>query len=229
MRKLEALARACEAHGRLPSLPGAQLGAQDAVKRLAVAWQSEPDLTGLGIAVALRCGARARGRARETASRPVWTGPGAIGEQRLTAAELVGVITSARQRVLLLSYATYTLPEVADALRAALARGCTVDGVFETEEDSAGNYSGPSTPFAAVEGMTRWRWPATKRGQGAALHAKLLVADGVRALVGSANLTHRALHHNLEAGVLVQDPVVATAFEEHVRRLMADGTLQVCA
>lgn len=37
------------------------------------------------------------------------------------------------------------------------------------------------------------------------LHAKILI-DGLRALVGSANLTHRALTANLEAGVLIEDP-----------------------
>jgi phosphatidylserine/phosphatidylglycerophosphate/cardiolipin synthase-like enzyme len=49
--------------------------------------------------------------------------------------------------------------------------------------------------------------------------------DGRRALVGSANLTNRALTANLEAGVLVADPQVAEAIEEHVRELMAAGEL----
>ena len=226
--QLEALARAWEERDEVAPLHGAQPGARNAVKHLRAAWLAEPALTGRGVAVALRCGARARKSAQETACRPVWTGPGAKGEQRLTSAELVGVVASATRSVLVVSYATYTLPEVADALRDALERGCSVDAVFESGEDSGGGYSGPSTPFAAVDGIVRWRWPANKRGQGAALHAKLLVADGRRALVGSANLTHRALHANLEAGVLVQDPVVAGAFEEHVRRLMADGTLERC-
>ena len=57
------------------------------------------------------------------------------------------------------------------------------------------------------------------------LHAKLLIVDGRRALVGSANLTHRALTANLEAGVLIEDPDVAAGLEEHVLDLMAGGTL----
>jgi hypothetical protein len=39
---------------------------------------------------------------------------------------------------------------------------------------------------------------------------ELLVVDRERALVGSANLTHRARQHNLEAGVLIADPDVRT-------------------
>lgn len=60
---------------------------------------------------------------------------------------------------------------------------------------------------------------------GAVLHANLLIVDGRRALVGSANLTHRALTANLEAGVLIEDPDLAGGLEEHVLDLMADGTL----
>jgi phosphatidylserine/phosphatidylglycerophosphate/cardiolipin synthase-like enzyme len=51
------------------------------------------------------------------------------------------------------------------------------------------------------------------------------VVDGRRALVGSANLTQRALTANLEVGVLVRDPVVAQAIEAHIHELMANGVL----
>jgi phosphatidylserine/phosphatidylglycerophosphate/cardiolipin synthase-like enzyme len=57
------------------------------------------------------------------------------------------------------------------------------------------------------------------------LHAKLLVVDRRRALVGSANLTHRALTANLEAGVLIEDYDLAAELDDHVRHLIADGTL----
>ncbi len=57
------------------------------------------------------------------------------------------------------------------------------------------------------------------------MHAKALVVDGRRALVGSANLTHRALAYNLELGVLVRDPAVAAAIEAHVLELMEGGVL----
>lgn len=224
--QVELLAKRSESHGSLGALPGATPGAQDAVAKLQAAWHGEAGVTGPGLALALRCGLRARLAARETACRPVWTGPGSKGRERLTSAELVGVIAGAARRVLVVSYATYTLPEVADALRAAVKRGCTVDAVFETEEDSGGAYSGPSTPFASVDGMRRWRWPPAKRDEHAKLHAKLLIADGARALVGSANLTHPALHRNLEAGVLIRDPVVAAAYEQHIRGLMVEGTLE---
>lgn len=113
-------------------------------------------------------------------------------------------------------------------LAAAIERGCQVNVVFETEEDSAGSYSSfTSTPFGTIDGIVRWRWPLAERpAKGAALHAKVLVVDGRRALIGSANLTNRALTANLEAGVLIEDPDVAAALEQYVRRLMDHGALE---
>jgi phosphatidylserine/phosphatidylglycerophosphate/cardiolipin synthase-like enzyme len=44
------------------------------------------------------------------------------------------------------------------------------------------------------------------------MHAKMLIADGARAYVGSANLTDTSIHYNLELGVFLDHP-------ETVRRL----------
>jgi len=69
-----------------------------------------------------------------------------------------------------------------------------------------------------VTGARRWRWPTDHRSPGASLHAKLLVVDARRALVGSANLTRRALTANLEAGVLIEGPDLAAEFHAHVQK-----------
>jgi hypothetical protein len=77
--------------------------------------------------------------------------------------------------------------------------------------------------------------PRSLTGQGdetACLHAKCVVVDDERALVTSANLTEAAQHRNIEAGVLVDDPLFAYAlriqFESliergHVRRVTGLG------
>jgi phosphatidylserine/phosphatidylglycerophosphate/cardiolipin synthase-like enzyme len=229
--QVEALAAACagrrEPHGSLNHVvAGAVPGAHDAIALLAAAWRSHESLTGDGVALALGVGLRARRAADACRSRPVWTGPGAKGDQRLTAAVLHELVVHAQERILLVSFAAYTLAELATDLQDAVQRGCEVDVVFETEEDSAGAYSGPqSMPFGSVMGARRWRWPSHHREPGAVLHAKLLVVDGRRALVGSANLTHRALTANLEAGVLIEDRDLATELEDHVRDLMISGIL----
>jgi phosphatidylserine/phosphatidylglycerophosphate/cardiolipin synthase-like enzyme len=229
--QVEALAAACHGSDRPRStltkvVAGASPGAHEAIAQLASTWASQPSLGGDGIALALRVGLAARREADACRSLPVWTGPGATGEQRLTAAVLHELISGARERVLLVSFAAFTLAELAADLEAAVERGCTVDVVFETAEDSGGAYSGPQArPFGGIAGVRRWRWPADRRDPGAVLHAKLLVVDGRRALVGSANLTPRALTANLEVGVLVGDPDLTSELEAHVDRLMSTDEL----
>jgi cardiolipin synthase C len=228
--QIEALAGAAEPLADPPAafghvVAGAAPGAADAVSKLRTAWKAVPGLTGAGLALALRTGLAARRSAHACRTRPVWTGPGSVGEQRLTAAVLHELLAGARERILIVSYAAYTLPRIAADLEAAVARGCHVDVVFETEEDSAGAYTGPSHPFSHVSGINRWFWPADQRDGHGVLHAKLLVVDGCRALVGSANLTTKALAHNLEVGVLINAPDVARDLERHVRVLMDSRTL----
>lgn len=55
--------------------------------------------------------------------------------------------------------------------------------------------------------------PCANEGLPPILHAKLIIADGVTAYVGSANFTKSGLDHGLEAGVLVEGEV-ANAFSE---------------
>ena len=229
--QLTALAAACEPLTRPnPTVtgiaPGAPLAMHASIAALTAAWAADPQLTGAGVALALRIGLRARRDAGARRSRAVWTGPGTAAEERLTAAVLHELVAGATERILLVSYAAYTLAELAVDLDAAVGRGCHVDAAFETEEDSAGAYTGPHThPFAAIAGIRRWRWPAAHRPAGAVLHAKLLVVDGRRALISSANLTHRALTSNIEAGVLIGDPDLAEALERHILGLIDDGVL----
>lgn len=54
------------------------------------------------------------------------------------------------------------------------------------------------------------------------LHAKLIVADGVKAYVGSENLTTNSLDRNRELGILVDDPAIVG---ELVRTSAADWLL----
>lgn len=227
-----ALASHCEAVVGAPSFTslaqtmlGAPPASTDAVAGLCAAWSTSDRLSGPGVALALRIGLTARRTTASRQARPVWTGPGEEGEGRLTPGVLHELLSRARDRILFVSFAAYTLPEVAADLAAAVARGCSVDVVFETKDDAAGGYDGPGAPFSNVAGINRWRWPLEQRDHGALLHAKLLVIDGRLALVGSANLTAKALHHNLEVGVLVNDASVAASLEEHIRRLMEARTL----
>lgn len=63
------------------------------------------------------------------------------------------------------------------------------------------------------------------------LHAKVYIADGATAIIGSANLTPSALDLNREYGVLIEDTPVVRQIEDDMRRFsrlgsnVAPGTL----
>ncbi len=57
----------------------------------------------------------------------------------------------------------------------------------------------------------------------ACLHAKCVVVDDARALVTSANLTEAAQDRNIEAGVLLEDPVFARSLRRQFESLVDRG------
>ena len=200
------------------------------VDELLDAWReaAEPRPTGAGVALALDAAGRAIADAAGRTVTPVWTGPAAGVPVRLTGAVLRQVIGEAHDRLLVLSFAAYKIPEVMAALEAAIAGGVRVDLVLETAEDSAGKLAFDQLPdFLGLDGVTIWHWPAVARPvPGASLHAKAIVADRAVALVTSANLTGHALAHNIELGLLIHDESVAGRIDEHVRGLMQREVLR---
>jgi phosphatidylserine/phosphatidylglycerophosphate/cardiolipin synthase-like enzyme len=170
--------------------------------------------------------ARAIERARRLRSLSVvWTGPeSGIATSRLTAATVIDLINSARREILLISYATYTEPALSAALAAAAGRGVEITLLIERHIDNPA-YSAPGTPFPGL-GATRLHWPRAQRPAGASLHAKVIVVDDSTALVGSANLTSRAMETNLECGILIRGGPQPQAIRRHITELRARGALR---
>jgi cardiolipin synthase A/B len=169
--------------------------------------------------------ARAVERARRHQSvSVVWTGPqSSVSSSRLTAAAVIELISAARSQILLVSYATRTEPSISTALSAAAARGVTVTLLAERHEDNPA-YTALGTPFPGLDAL-RLHWPASSRPPGAALHAKIIVVDDQVALVGSANLTSRAMESNLECGILIRGGPQPRAIRDHITGLQAAGLL----
>jgi cardiolipin synthase A/B len=154
----------------------------------------------------------------------VWTGPeSSMSSSRLTAAAVIELINSARSAILLVSYATQTEPQISAALAAAVARDVTVTLLAERHSDNP-SYSSAATPFPGLDAL-RLHWPASSRPPGAALHAKIIVVDDQVALVGSANLTSRAMESNLECGILIRGGPQPRAIRDHITGLYAAGIL----
>lgn len=170
--------------------------------------------------------ARAVERARQHQSvKVVWTGPeSGVHGSRLTAAAVIELIDSARQEILLVSFATQTEPTIRDALAQAVARGVAVTMLTERPEDNPG-YSSARTPFPGLRAL-RLHWPASERPPHTSLHAKIIVVDDRVALVGSANLTSRAMEDNLECGILIHGGPQPRAIRDHITSLYATGILR---
>ena len=164
-----------------------------------------------------------RARQHQTVS-VVWTGPeSGVSSSRLTAAAVIDLINAARSEILLVSYATQTEPTLNAALSAATARHVAVTLLIERYEDNP-TYTAASTPFPGLSAL-RLSWPAASRPPGAALHAKVIVVDDQVALVGSANLTSRAMETNLECGILIRGGPQPRAIRSHITGLHAAGLL----
>jgi cardiolipin synthase A/B len=157
----------------------------------------------------------------------VWTGPDSgRTSTRLTLSVIIDLITSAEHELLLVSFAAHSDPHLLEALDKAASRGVTITLLLERPEDNPSYESWSGVPFETVDAV-RLAWPASERASGASLHAKFLVVDDRVALVGSANLTSRAMEDNLECGLLVHSGPTARALREHVERLTEQGALQV--
>jgi len=148
----------------------------------------------------------------------VWTGPeSGVATSRLTAATVIDLIEQAHHEILLVSFATQTEPGISAALEAASARGVSITLLAERHADNP-SYSPAGIPFPDLDAH-RLHWPAAQRPPGAALHAKVIVVDDRIALVGSANLTSRAMETNLECGILIRGGSQPRAIRDHVMQL----------
>lgn len=208
--------------------PGYALGAPAA--RLIEIWRREaPALPGGALALALLSAAEVVAYHEQQRSTVVVSGPTTDAVAvRLTREVAIDVIRAAESSILLVSFAAYGVREVVRELTAAAARDVAIDLVLESTTDDGGALAGKTggaEVFRALEGKARfWHWPQRNRpvaGRSrAALHAKLIAADDRIAFLGSANLTDRALAHNIEVGVVLRERDAVQRLVRHFHGLM---------
>jgi cardiolipin synthase A/B len=87
-------------------------------------------------------------------------------------------------------------PQLLDALAGAAERDVRVRIIVS-----------PSADFAAEVDELAASGVAIRLSRSLYIHAKLIVADGERAFVGSQNLSATSLDQNRELGIIVDDPV----------------------
>lgn len=198
-------------------------------------WAKAPDVPGLALALALRAASSVLAdTTRDETIEVVWTGPTShevpVRRTREVLLELIGVAT---QRLTVVSFAAYKVPEVLAELTSAAARGVDVRLILETAEDSGGRLSHDAAEaFDSLRNVAAFYvWPSDRRGSGqsitGALHAKAIVADARAAFVTSANLTGHGLGANMELGLLVRGGAIPGRLTSHFDELIAQGTLRV--
>jgi cardiolipin synthase A/B len=206
---------------------------RDKLRRLEELSRLQAKLDPRAIAFALRSAAEASAIVRDEQRIEIaWTGPAteAVPLRRVDQV-IYGMVESAKEEVLLVTYAAYKAERALKALRDATDRGVRVKLVIELAEESGGKISFDGLPAfrAAVPCAEVFYWPLDRRKRNAAgsygvMHAKCLVADRGRAIVSSANLTDYALEANMELGLLV-GRAVAERLAQHFDQLIVRGEL----
>jgi phosphatidylserine/phosphatidylglycerophosphate/cardiolipin synthase-like enzyme len=187
------------------------------------------------VALALRTALHAERVHRESQTvELVWTGPSTEANSfRRTEQAILQVLDLARERITLVSYAVYQIPNVCEALVRAAGRGVRISVIVETPNKLEGEnvYStlrALGNDVAACSAV--YYWPKEKRGQDekgkvGILHVKCAVADGRWLFLSSANLTEYAFTINMELGVLVTGGKLPGQVHEHFDQLIACGSL----
>lgn len=170
---------------------------QEHAKVICRTWERCPHISGVAIAAAIRAGAAAVASSRSVNRVSlVWTGPPtrALGI-RQTRAVVNTIVANATETLVLMSFASYGVDDLAKALSKAVDRGVKVSLILETHDDSGGNLTfDAAKAFSLLIGRANfYRWPVEAReaffAGSARLHAKCILADRSIALITSANLT----------------------------------------
>jgi len=129
--------------------------------------------------------------------------------QRLTAETMIGLIVAADRRIRLFSpfLDIGGVESLAFALAAATKRGVDLSIGYRAQADKT-HAIRRLVAVLRAEGDAARCTVVPFSGDQSFPHLKLLVVDGVRAYIGSANLTYAALTTNYEVGALVDGDAV---------------------
>lgn len=196
--------------------------------RLNEAWSDVPDTDAQVVVAMLDAAGETAAKLRQQHTTDlVWTGPPSTEfDARPTRDALLTVIRAAEEELFLASFVGYLVDDVEEALKERLAAGVVIRMLLETPDEAASHvdksgwnrYKHLQKAGWQIEGL---RWPADQRPKkdSATQHAKVAVADDRMMLITSANLTDRALTHNMELGVLLKGGTLPAAVQRHFRDL----------
>jgi len=199
-------------------------------------WKADASkLDGQVIAIALQTAAWSEQKHRDAQSvELVWTGPDTDANPfRRTEQAILQLLDSAQHQITLVSFAVYSIPNVANALVKAAKRGVRLTVIVETPDKLGGEneYSTIRALGAEITACSNvYYWPKEKRplsdnNKRGILHVKCAVADGKWLFLSSANLTQQAFTINMELGMLVQGGSMPKRVEKRFHQLIQSEQL----
>lgn len=156
---------------------------------------------------------------RTTRVTPVATTPRTALGARRSEAVMRELIAEATEELIVLGYEVSDV-EIIGALAQRASLGVAVDLMVDSVQTPFHRLA-DAWPVGAGQAKV-WSTALDDRGKPFRLHAKALIADGRRCMLGSANLTHSGLRSNLELGVLLEGAVVPR-FRAHVKEMARRG------
>ncbi len=200
-------------------------------------WKQEAgDVEPNTVAVALQTAALSEQKHRDSQSvELVWTGPD-TGDLpfRRTEQAILQLLDSAQDRITLVSFAVYRIPNIAKALIRAANRGVKLAVIVETPDKLGGENEYSTLRALGKEGeacSSVYFWPKENRTSGddekvGILHVKCAVADGEWLFLSSANLTQQAFTINMELGILVRGGTMPRRVERQFEGLVDKKILE---
>ncbi len=197
-------------------------------------WRCEAkDVDARTVAVALQTATLSERTHRDSQSvELVWTGPDPEETPfRRTEQAILQVLDAAKNRITLVSFAVYRIPNIGKALVRAAKRGVRLTVIVETPDkiEGEGEYNTIKALGQDVAACsTIYFWPKENRPRDdhdkiGILHVKCAVADGEWLFLSSANLTQQAFTLNMELGVLIHGGEIPSRVERQFRRLIDCG------
>jgi len=126
------------------------------------------------------------------------------------AAKIVDRIEQAQQSIHFLAF-SFTKDTIGQALRARARAGVSVAGVFEK--------TGSETQYSEYGTMRRAKLDVLQDGNPYVMHHKVIIIDGRTVIFGSFNFSNNADRDNDENLLIVDDPILAQAFEAEFQRV----------
>ena len=148
----------------------------------------------------------------------VWTGPKLDPEldYQRTGTSIRNLVERARTRILIAGYHATSETLEAMGIWAAKARGVEVLVMVSGSDLKAADKEIFQAKGIRLESIV------SATGDFSKFHAKAIVADGVNAIVGSANFTTLGQNHNVELGLLVEGRTAST-IERVLRSYLRDA------